>query len=75
MGRTESDLQVEKDPESKRIRRITYNNDEEGVALTAGLPEDFSGREGDATRWILAMKAYFIIQWLKKLSACLHILY
>ena len=27
----------------------------------AGLPEDFSGRNEDATRWLLAMKAYFII--------------
>ena len=27
----------------------------------AGLPEDFSGRNDDATRWLLAMKAYFVI--------------
>ena len=27
----------------------------------AGLPEDFSGKNNDATRWLLAMKAYFII--------------
>ena len=27
----------------------------------AGLPEDFSGRNEDATRWLLAMKAYFVI--------------
>ena len=27
----------------------------------AGLPEDFSGKNDDATRWLLAMKAYFII--------------
>ena len=27
----------------------------------AGLPEDFSGKNEDTTRWLLAMKAYFII--------------
>ena len=27
----------------------------------AGLPEDFSGKNEDATRWLLAMKAYFVI--------------
>ena len=27
----------------------------------AGLPEDFSGKNDDATCWLLAMKAYFII--------------
>ena len=27
----------------------------------AGLPEDFSGRNDDATHWLLAMKAYFAI--------------
>ena len=27
----------------------------------AGLPEDFSGKNDDATHWLLAMKAYFII--------------
>ena len=27
----------------------------------AGLPEDFSGRNEDAMRWLLAMKAYFVI--------------
>ena len=27
----------------------------------AGLPEDFSGKNDDATQWLLAMKAYFII--------------
>ena len=27
----------------------------------AGLPEDFSGKNNDAMRWLLAMKAYFII--------------
>ena len=27
----------------------------------AGLPEDFSGKNDDATRWLLAMKAYFVI--------------
>ena len=46
-------------PEPKWIRRITYG--EEGAELTAGLPEDFSGEGGDATRWILAMAAYFTI--------------
>ena len=29
--------------------------------FTAGLPEDFSGKNDDATCWLLAMKAYFII--------------
>ena len=47
-------------PEPEWIRRVTYD-EEEGVELTAGLPKDFSRREEDATRWILAMKAYFII--------------
>ena len=46
-------------PEPEQIRRITY--DEEEVELTAGLPKDFSGKEEDAMRWILAMTAYFII--------------
>ena len=27
----------------------------------AGLPEDFSGRNEDATWWLLAMEAYFVI--------------
>ena len=27
----------------------------------AGLPEDFSGKNDDATQWLLAMKAYFVI--------------
>ena len=27
----------------------------------AGLPEDFSGKNNDATHWLLAMKAYFVI--------------
>ena len=27
----------------------------------AGLPEDFSGKNDDATHWLLAMKAYFVI--------------
>ena len=47
-------------PEPEWIRRVTYD-EEEGVELTAGLPKDFSRREEDTTRWILAMKAYFII--------------
>ena len=34
---------------------------EDGVELTTGLSGDFSGKEEDATRWILAMKVYFII--------------
>ena len=46
-------------PELEQIRRITY--DEEEVELTAGLSKDFSGKEEDAMRWILAMTAYFII--------------
>ena len=27
----------------------------------AGLPEDFSGKNDDITHWLLAMKAYYII--------------
>ena len=27
----------------------------------AGLPKDFSGKNDNATRWLLAMKAYFVI--------------
>ena len=27
----------------------------------AGLPEDFSGKNDDTTRWLLAMKAHFVI--------------
>ena len=27
----------------------------------AGLPEDFSEKNDDATRWLLAMKSYFVI--------------
>ena len=27
----------------------------------AGLPEDFSGKNDNAMRWLLAMKAYFVI--------------
>ena len=26
-----------------------------------GLPEDFSGKNDDATHWLLVMKAYFVI--------------
>ena len=29
--------------------------------LKAALPADFSGKDEDATRWIKAMKAYFIL--------------
>ena len=29
------------------------------IEIKAGLPEDFSGRNKDATRWLLSMKAYF----------------
>ena len=29
--------------------------------IKAGLPEDFSGKNDDATCWLLAMKAYFAI--------------
>ena len=29
--------------------------------LKAGLPEDFTGKNNDATLWLLAMKAYFVI--------------
>ena len=29
--------------------------------LKAALPSDFSGKNDDATRWIKAMKAYFIL--------------
>ena len=46
-------------PEPDWIRRITY--DKEEVELTARLPEDFSGKEVDAMRWILAMNVYFIV--------------
>ena len=56
----EFDPQVKEGPEPEWVGRITHDN-EEGVELTAGLPGDFSGREEDAMRWILAMKAYFII--------------
>ena len=27
----------------------------------AGLPKDFSGKNDDATQWLLTMKAYFVI--------------
>ena len=60
VGRIESDPQVVESSEPEQIRRITYD-DEEETELTAGLPEDFSGREEDATRWILALKEYFVI--------------
>ena len=52
--------QVKEDPEHKMIGRIAYDDDD-WVELTTGLPEHFSGREEDAMRWILAMKAYLII--------------
>ena len=55
-----SDLWVKEDPEPEYIRRMTYD-EEVGVELTTGLPGDFSGKEEDTTRWILAMTAYFII--------------
>ena len=29
--------------------------------IKAGLPDDFSGRNKDATRWLLTMKAYFTL--------------
>ena len=60
MGRMESDLWVKEDPKLEWIRRINFDNDE-GKDLTAGLPGNFSGKEEDATRWILAMMAYFIL--------------
>ena len=60
VGRMESDPWVVEYPELEKIRRITYDNDE-GIELTAGLPDDFSGKEEDVMRWILAMKPYFII--------------
>ena len=59
MGKMKSNPRVVRYPKPEWVRRITY--DDEGVELTAGLPGDFSGKEEDATRWILAMKAYFII--------------
>ena len=31
------------------------------VEINAGLPDDFSGRNEDTTRWLLTMKAYFIM--------------
>ena len=31
------------------------------IEYKAGLPEDFSGKNDDATQWLLAMKAYFRI--------------
>ena len=59
-GRMEYDPRIENDPEPEWVRRITYD-DEDGIELTAGLPRNFSGKEEDATRWILSMKAYFSI--------------
>ena len=52
MGRIEYDRQVEEDPEPEWVGRITYD-DEDGVELTTGLPGNFSGKEENATRWIL----------------------
>ena len=60
MGRIEYDRQVEEDPKPEWVGRITYD-DEDGVELTTGLPRNFSGKEENATRWILAMKAYFTV--------------
>ena len=31
------------------------------VEIKAGLPDDFSRRNKDTTRWLLAMKAYFVM--------------
>ena len=59
--RMEPNLQAKENPELEWAGRIMYNDEEEGVELTAGLSNDFSGKEEDATRWILSMKAYFII--------------
>ena len=56
----EHNPQAEEDPEPEWVGRITYDN-EDGVELTTGLPGNFSGKEENATRWILAMKAYFSI--------------
>ena len=59
--RMEPNLQAKENPELEWAGRIMYNDEEEGVELTAGLSNDFSGKEEDAMRWILSMKAYFII--------------
>ena len=44
-GRMESDLRVEEHPEYEQIRRITYDDNEDRVELTTGLPGDFSGKK------------------------------
>ena len=46
-----------KDPEPTRIGKITHNNE----STLLGEPKSFSGKEEDAMRWLMAMKAYFKI--------------
>ena len=60
MGRMEYDLQIKDDPKPELVGRITYDN-EDRKELAAGLPGNFSGKQEDATRWILSTKAYFSI--------------
>ena len=49
----ESSEEDYKDPESMRIRRISDQ------PILVGEPDNFSGKGEDATRWLMAMKAYF----------------
>ena len=52
---TESSEEDYKDPEPTRIRRITNE------PTLLGEPDNFSGKGEDATRWLMAMKAYFLL--------------
>ena len=52
---TESSEEDYKDPEPMRIRRITNE------PTLLGEPDNFSGKGEDATRWLMTMKAYFLL--------------
>ena len=55
---SESEEEIYEPTEDNYMEVVTMSRPTE---FKAGLPEDFSGKNDDATCWLLAMKAYFII--------------
>ena len=55
---SESEKETYKPAEDNRMEIALMSRPTE---FKAGLPEDFSGKNDDATQWLLAMKAYFVI--------------
>ena len=56
-----SDLDIEITSEEEPFYPTREPEMDKQLEFKAGLPEDFSGKEEDAMRWLLAMKAYFRI--------------